>query len=822
MKRLLTWMLLLLVLTWAMPALAADEPRFRVFWNLTGGTVGALDNYRSDGVGTRTLQPLKTGDISLVIRTGHWPKSYTYDDTSTATADMYIVVIPKDYPASGRWIQNRPADGTYKLGEDFSALSSACSVLNSLGTDATLEIDQNVVLSSTLSFNSTVWLSFKPGMRITTTGTGFTLAIYSPDNVIAKPNQQCFIGAVSFTVPGIVFPDWWLKNTIPGTTDMTSAVTYAVSSGAGDIRMSYGIYALQEVVVSGPGKIKIEGMGRGTIVQPVTSGVYEHFTFAFVNCNNVEIGQFSYDGRGSDVLETYPLPIYGSNLDDINIYDIYAFDGGDIEDRGCISLWGVDNVTVDNVTAYDFDCGVIVASGFHDVDIGRCRFIGGKSEGISIYTSASAPEHSTNSRFINVHHNYIQDKTAYSIQIGPCTDAAISINNNIMANLSRPQSQSGGILVVNSSGINLENNFYFGNSIAYGFWGQCRNISMSNNSSMYAAYAIAFVAGDNDTEVDGFVCTGGIHSGLKNAPTYDAGHTYWPGEPCVSGGIYYMAVAETTGNIPPNATYWKVVNQNAAIFGSGNLPVLKNAVFDGVNVNNWTNSVFSLQSASIDTTTFTNCKFVDNYGRFNLNVPNTETIDSLKLIANVFDCDDANAPAMALTSYKIKNSIIRDNLFDGNGAYWATVNLNSIIVENSSFENNTIVNSGTASYYEQYGTFRKKDNYLDSAWFDTDTPRNGYVKVGDTYWKTDPAASGTLAYVCTTAGYAYKEAYNTGHSYVVGEHVLGSDSKVYVCILADSGSADHAPITGASYATYWQLANGVGTPVCGMSALTLS
>ena len=41
-----------------------------------------------------------------------------------------------------------------------------------------------------------------------------------------------------------------------------------------------------------------------------------------------------------------------------------------------------------------------------------------------------------------------------------------------------------------------------------------------------------------------------------SSPAYSAGTTYYPGDMVSSGGVIYACLATTTGNAPPNATYW--------------------------------------------------------------------------------------------------------------------------------------------------------------------------------------------------------------------------------------------------------------------------
>jgi hypothetical protein len=51
---------------------------------------------------------------------------------------------------------------------------------------------------------------------------------------------------------------------------------------------------------------------------------------------------------------------------------------------------------------------------------------------------------------------------------------------------------------------------------------------------------------------------------------YSSSTTYGVGEYVVSNGIIYVCTATTTGNAPPNTTYWSVINTNTWLTASGN------------------------------------------------------------------------------------------------------------------------------------------------------------------------------------------------------------------------------------------------------------
>ena len=54
---------------------------------------------------------------------------------------------------------------------------------------------------------------------------------YSPNNIIAQLSAKIFDGdMIDFSIGGTVYPEMWVTNTTPGTTDMTNGVQYAISS----------------------------------------------------------------------------------------------------------------------------------------------------------------------------------------------------------------------------------------------------------------------------------------------------------------------------------------------------------------------------------------------------------------------------------------------------------------------------------------------------------------------------------------------------------------------------------------------------------------
>ena len=248
-----------------------------------------------------------------------------------------------------------------------------------------------------------------------------------------------------------------------------------------------------------------------------------------------------------------------------------------------------------------------------------------------------------------------------------------------------------------------------------------------------------------------------------------------------SGGVYPRACA-TLGTLrTAPGTYTEII----AASGEGN----------ALGITTDTNSTFVLDDLSIKEVTYS-----------------SGSIDGLEVTGNTTTGTFNGSAGVVISAGKITNSKIKDNNFYSTSfadAFSSSVTL----IENSVIANN-IFRGGTTYSFAEYGigTWSKTGNdfeYPPNAARHFDIPVVGLVRVGTIYDVLAPAAGGYRQNICITTGHAYKESYNTGNAYLVGENVLGSDGNVYVCILADSGSSTNAPTTGASWATYWRY---LGTP----------
>ena len=60
--------------------------------------------------------------------------------------------------------------------------------------------------------------------------------------------------------------------------------------------------------------------------------------------------------------------------------------------------------------------------------------------------------------------------------------------------------------------------------------------------------------------------------------------------------------------------------------------------------------------------------------------------------------------------------------------------------------------------------------------------------MGDKCWYTGVTATTAPGAICTTAGYGYKEAWTTGHAYIMGQYVT-SNSNTYMATTSGTSGA---------------------------------
>lgn len=115
---------------------------------------------------------------------------------------------------------------------DTSALTAIKTAVGTT-TPATIEFPYKkdttkLCKLNTITFPSNIALDFSRGGMQGVSGQ--TVTIQSP--IIAPPTKQIFFmgGGGTIVATGTVYPDWWARNTTPGTTDMATAINAADAS----------------------------------------------------------------------------------------------------------------------------------------------------------------------------------------------------------------------------------------------------------------------------------------------------------------------------------------------------------------------------------------------------------------------------------------------------------------------------------------------------------------------------------------------------------------------------------------------------------------
>ncbi len=125
----------------------------------------------------------------------------------------------------------------------YASINAAVAAIGS--TQTTLFVSHEQPLAASLTIPSTLSLYIPKGGMIVKAST-YTLTINGP---FFAGLYQVFsgfrVGDVTFGAGAVreAYPEWWLTNTTPGTTDMITALDSADSSGVGIVRLS-NIYAI--------------------------------------------------------------------------------------------------------------------------------------------------------------------------------------------------------------------------------------------------------------------------------------------------------------------------------------------------------------------------------------------------------------------------------------------------------------------------------------------------------------------------------------------------------------------------------------------------
>lgn len=215
---------------------------------------------------------------------------------------------------------------------DLSYYSTLSSALTALGTgyNGTIIVPEQYVVGANTNASSYTKIKFD----LKSTGgsfnvlSGFTLTLLAPSVISALWNQKIFPGAgtVLFSKPGVRYPEWWLENTTPGTTDMTDAIQAANDAvSGGRVLLLSSSYAYSDItidrcILDGQNMEYISMVPTGTITVENSTG-WEcgklwnmHFDTASGYASTV-IKLTGQINRQSQILKNIYLESYNSGAD---------------------------------------------------------------------------------------------------------------------------------------------------------------------------------------------------------------------------------------------------------------------------------------------------------------------------------------------------------------------------------------------------------------------------------------------------------------------------------------------------------------------------
>lgn len=603
--------------------------------------------------------------------------------------------------------------------------------------------------------------------------------------------------------------------------------------------------------------ITIKGFGKSSVVlmdSTAGSGNYMYSGFYFDGGSNVTLKDFSLDLKGA----TYSTNAKPKGLEMLRcsggvIDGVMMYNGNNVQDKTGITAYYCGDLTVTNCDFIDVDCGVYVADRWsRKLIITNNRLKGGKSEGIWVGSESRDLDsisdgyvYPTNVQSVVIANNIIEDKNTSCINIQGYLNASISITGNVINRSHEATyiaSKSKGIFIEHCKGVTVTGNTYNGNYYG-GMFNiyNCEDIVIEGNigrnvggydlPAVNMGYEIGVFNGGTAKNKH-ITFKNNILVGLRSAPIWNATRPYAAGEVVGNGNqdYFYICKVNHKNQALTNTTYWTLISDFYCplirAYGD-DITIEGNKLYDHHKEAIWIDKG-GMDGLHINDNIVKNCMAgivisLDESGYGTIDVSGNYDFDDLRINGNTVTTNDSggNGTSIKLKGIrKVTNSWIENNTFKSEYATNPPIWFSYRWVENFRMKNNNFGgNPASTELKEYYAIAKKSENVLlgsgtvgTMAWGSAagDTAIGGWVEKGEIFNKVFPA-SNIRGYVCTTAGNAYRETYNIASTYQVGEHVVGSDGKIYICILYDTGETANAPITGGSWATYWVIAPSSGS-----------
>jgi hypothetical protein len=254
----------------------------------------------------------------------------------------------------------------------YADINTAVTAIGS--TSTTLVVSNAQTLTGNLTIPSTLTLKILQGGSIIKASTytltingNFEAGLYQVFSGFSPGNITFGVGAIKEALP-----EWWNKNTTPGTTDMFSAITAAINSlpSGGQVFFAKNIYALSAPlhILS---NISLLGTGKASELRDIST-IENHFLYTS-NDINISIRNLYINGNRHGRLSGGGDATSGSSVSLANVDGTYFPRENNIIIENCyitgagfnnIGMYNVHNVVIkDNYLSDGRDSGIAAVYG---------------------------------------------------------------------------------------------------------------------------------------------------------------------------------------------------------------------------------------------------------------------------------------------------------------------------------------------------------------------------------------------------------------------------------------------------------------------------